>query len=123
MDLVKKIDHKLFWPLSLASSLAFCLFARNNVEVYTILFVYGATLISLFMLMAILHSVMSDPEALATGKLKKGRLLFYMFFHIVFLFGSIGLGVHFIGNRIIVAVLNYVVQIFVLGIGLRKNLK
>lgn len=123
MELIKKIDHKLFWPLSLVSTLIFCLFARGPVELYSIIFVYAATLISLFMLMAILYSLVLDQESRITGRLKKGRLLLYMFFHILFLFGSIGIGVHFMGNRIILAVLNYVTQIFVLGIGLRKNLK
>ena len=123
MELIKKIDHKLFWPLSLSTTLLFCLFARGRTEVFSVLFVYIATIISLFMLMAILHGLISDPEVKATGKIKKSRLFTYMFLHVIFLFGSIGIGVHFMGNRIIIAVLNYVVQIFVLGVGLRKNLK
>jgi hypothetical protein len=123
MELIKKIDHKLFWPLSIVSTFLFCLFGRNSTEVYSIIFVYIATIISLFMLMAILLTLVMDQESRITGKLKKGRLALYMFFHVVFLFGSIGIGVHFIGNRIILAVLNYVTQIFVLGVGLRKNLK
>ncbi len=123
MELLKKIDHKLFWPLSLISTLVFCLFARGRTEVFSVIFVYIATLLSLFMLMAILHGLIMDPEVKATGKIKKSRLFTYMFFHVLFLFGSIGIGVHFMGNRIIIAVINYVVQIFVLGVGLRKNLK
>jgi hypothetical protein len=123
MELIKKIDHKLFWPLSLISTLLFCLFARGTNEVLAIFFVYVATLISLYLLMAIMHGIMLDPEVRTTGKFNKGRLVLYMFLHILFLFGSIGIGVHFMGNRIILAVLNYVIQIFVLGVGLRKNLK
>ena len=123
MELIKKIDHKLFWPISIISTLGFCLFANNTTEILTIFFIYIATLISLYLLMAIMHGIMLDPEVRSTGKFRKGRLMFYMFFHILFLFGSIGIGVHFMGNRIILAVLNYVTQIFVLGVGLRKNLK
>jgi len=123
MELIKRIDHKLFWPVSLITTLIFCLFGRNRTEILSIIFVYLATLIALFMLMAILHGLIMDPEVKATGKVKKSRLFSYMFLHVIFLFGSIGIGVHFMGNRIIIAVLNYVVQIFVLGIGLRKNLK
>lgn len=123
MELIKKIDHKLFWPISLVSTLFFCLFARNLTEVLTIFFVYVATLISLYLLMLIMHGVMFDPEVRTSGRLNKSRLFLNMFFHVLFLFGSIGIGVHFMGNRIILAVLNYVIQIFVLGIGLRKNLK
>lgn len=123
MELIRKIDHKLFWPLSLISTLGFCLFARGQTEVLAIVFVYLATLVSLYLLMAIMHGIMMDPEVKATGKVRKGRMMIYMFLHILFLFGSIGLGVHFMGNRIILAVLNYVIQIFVLGVGLRKNLK
>jgi len=123
MDLVKKIDHKLFWPLSLLATLVFSAFAKSQTEVFTILGIYLAVLVSLYMLMAIMHGVMLDPEVRATGKINKSKLIIYMLLHILFLFGSIGIGVHFMGNRIILAVLNYVVQIFVLGIGLRKNLK
>jgi len=123
MHLVKKIDHKVFWPLSLSVTFAFCLFGNGVTEVFTIVSVYMATLVSLFLLMFIMYSIMKDPEVKATGKFDKGRLIFYMLLHVLFLFGSIGIGVHFMGNRIILAVLNYVSQIFVLGIGLRKNLK
>jgi hypothetical protein len=123
MELIKKIEHKVFWPISLISTLGFCLLGRDLTEILAILFVYAATLISLYLLMAILYGMMMDPEVQSTGKLRKGRLMLYMLLHILFLFGSIGLGVHFMGNRIILAVLNYVIQIFALGVGLRKNLK
>lgn len=123
MDLVKKIDHKIFWPLSLLVTSAFCLFGDGATEIITIISVYLATLISLFLLMFIMYSIMNDPEVKSSGKFDKGKLVFYMMLHVLFLFGSIGIGVHFMGNRIILAVLNYVSQIFVLGIGLRKNLK
>ncbi|MCR9204793.1 MAG: hypothetical protein NXH75_09460 [Halobacteriovoraceae bacterium] len=123
MELVKKIDHKLFWPLSLISTLCFCFFAKGQTEVLTILGIYFAVLASLYMLMAIMYSMMLDPEVRATGKIKKSKLAIYMLLHVSFLFGSIGIGVHFMGNRIILAVLNYVIQIFVLGVALRKNLK
>lgn len=123
MELVKKIDHKLFWPLSLISTMVFCLFGRDFKEIIVIFAVYVATLISLFLLMYIMHSIIFDQEALQKRRIDKGKLFLYMILHILFLFGSIGLGVHFMGNRIILAVLNYVAQIFVLGFGLRKNLK
>lgn len=123
MELVKKIDHKLFWPLSLISTLCFGFFAKSQTEVFTILGIYFAVLVSLYMLMAIMYSMMLDPEVRATGKINKSKLAIYMLLHVSFLFGSLGIGVHFMGNRIILAVLNYVIQIFVLGVALRKNLK
>lgn len=123
MELVKKIDHKVFWPFSILTTLIFCLFAKGQTEIVTIVSIYIAVLAALYMLMAILYSMMLDPEVRATGKFRRGRLVIYMLLHILFLFGSIGIGVHFMGNRIILAVLNYVIQIFVLGIALRKNLK
>jgi len=123
MELIKKIDQKLFWPLSLIVMLSFCLFARGVTEIVVIFLVYVATLISLFLLMYIMHVVIFDQQALRERRIDKAKLFLYMMLHILFLFGSIGLGVHFMGNRIILAVLNYVAQIFVLGFGLRKNLK
>lgn len=123
MELVKKIDHKVFWPFSLISTLIFCLLAKSKIEIYTILCIYIAVLFSLYTLMAILFSVLSDPVTRATGKIKKGKITLYLFFHISFLFGSIGMGVLFMGNRIIIPIFNYVLQIFILGFALRKNLK
>ena len=123
MELIKKIDHKLFWPISLITTMIFCLFARGTTEVIVVSGIYVATLISLFLLMYIMHVVVIDQKALRERKIDKMKLFLYMMLHILFLFGSIGLGVHFMGNRIILAVLNYVAQIFVMGFGLRKNLK
>ncbi len=123
MELIKKIDHKLFWPVSLIITMIFCLFARGITEIIVVFSIYVATLISLFLLMYIMHVVIFDQKALRERKIDKMKLFLYMMLHILFLFGSIGLGVHFMGNRIILAVLNYVAQIFVMGFGLRKNLK
>ncbi len=123
MELIKKIDHKIFWPSSLIVTMIFCLFARGLTEIIVIFSVYVATLISLFLLMYIMHVIIFDQEALRERRIDKAKLFLYMMLHILFLFGSIGLGVHFMSNRIILAVLNYVAQIFVLGFGLRKNLK
>ncbi len=123
MELIKKIDHKMFWPVSLIVTMLFCLFAKGTSEIFVIFGVYVATLISLFLLMYIMHTVIFDQQALREKKIDKAKLFLYMMLHVLFLFGSIGLGVHFMGNRIILAVLNYVAQIFVMGFGLRKNLK
>jgi len=123
MELIKKIDHRLFWPVSLIITMIFGLFARDTTEIIVVFSIYVATLISLFLLMYIMHVVIFDQKALRERKIDKMKLFLYMMLHILFLFGSIGLGVHFMGNRIILAVLNYVAQIFVMGFGLRKNLK
>lgn len=123
MELIKKIDHKLFWPVSLIVTLAFCFLVQGRTEILVIIGVYTATLISLFLLMYIMHVIIFDQQALKERKVDKVKLFLYMMLHILFLFGSIGLGVHFMGNRIIIPVLNYVAQIFVLAFGLRKNLK
>lgn len=123
MELIRKIDHKLFWPVSLIVTMLFCLFAKGITEIIVIFGVYVATLISLFLLMYMMHIVIFNQQALRERKIDKAKLFLYMMLHVLFLFGSIGLGVHFMGNRIILAVLNYVAQIFVLGFGLRKNLK
>jgi len=123
MQLIKKIDHKIFWPSSIIVTLTFCLFARGVTEILVILGVYISTLLSLFLLMAILQNLISSSSDAHSRNKSKRRMFMYMLLHVLFLFGSIGLGVHFVGNRIILAILNYVGQIFVLGFGLRKNLK
>ena len=123
MELIKKIDHKIFWPLSLLSTAVFLLFCKSWLEVIVLFGIYFSTLLSFYALMAIMHGMINDPEIRRNGKFDKGRFAFLIICHALFLFGSIGLGVLFVKKRIILAVLNYVMQIFVLGIGLRKNLK
>ena len=75
MELIKKIDHKLFWPISLITTMIFCLFARGTTEVIVVSGIYVATLISLFLLMYIMHVVVIDQKALRERKIDKMKLL------------------------------------------------
>ena len=44
-----------------------------------------------------------------------------MLLKLVFLFGGIGLGVLFMGKRVIIPLLNYIIQIAALGVSLRES--
>jgi len=72
----------------------------------------------------LLYSVgvlMLNPEAIQKGEFDKGRVILFFMGKMLVLFLGISLGVHFMGNRIILAILNYVAQIFILGVSLKRN--
>jgi hypothetical protein len=123
MRLIKKIDLQLFIPLSLIATLAFCFFAKGWLEIGVIFIVYFATLINLYLLMYIVSSMILSEEVRLSGNMDKFKILLFFVAKVCVLFLALILGVHLIGNRIVIAILNYVVQIFVLGVAMRKNLK
>ena len=85
------------------------------------LMVYVATYINLFMLMYTLQKLMLSKDAIESGK-RDHMMIALMFVGKLFIvFGALGIGVHFIGNRIIIPLINYVVQILVLSISIRRN--
>ena len=44
-----------------------------------------------------------------------------MLLHLIILIMGLGIGVHFMGNKIIIALINYVIQIFILGFSIRRD--
>ena len=123
MELIKRINLKLFIPLSVISTLLFALFSKSWTEVIVLLSVYAATLVNLYMLMWIIAALILNEEVRLTGKVDVFKVVMFFFLKVFIVFGALSLGVHFIGNKIIIALINYVVQIFVLGISMRHNLK
>ncbi len=112
LKIATKINLKLFIPLSLAITLGFTFFCRNTHEVVTHWFVYGATLVNFYML----HVVVRELIVAGKGQQRPDKFLMFSYSaaKLLVLFGALSLGVLFMGNRIIIPVLNYAFQIFVL---------
>ncbi len=120
MPVIKRINLRLFLPVSLATLLVFSLFCKGQTEILVLLGVHVATLINLYMLMFVVDRLLLNQEVLASKNIDKFKVVSYFLLKIFILFFALSLGVHFIGNRIIIALLNYVIQIFVLGISLKR---
>ena len=116
MRLKTKINLKRFILLSPTTTLLFCLFAKDMAELLTILGVYVATLLSMAMLS---ESVFEMTEGEDGGNRKKIVILFIGKFVVLAL--ALTLGVQIMGSRIIIAVLNYVFQIFVITLCFYKK--
>lgn len=111
-----KINLKLYIPLSFGTTALFIPFLNNKIEIYTHLGIYIATLLNLYML------VLFVQEMFTEGKFKKEKsdkmmISIYAVCKLLVLFGALSFGVQFIGNRIIIPVINYIMQIFILVIG------
>lgn len=124
MELRERIDLKQFLIVSLLVHVLSCLFSRNLTELLIFTLVYVSVLLSFYLLMRMVNSlIISQLEKKENVKVSSFSLLQMMFTHLFLLIFSLSIGVHFIGNRIIISLINYSIQIFVLGFALRKNLK
>ncbi|MFT6068743.1 MAG: hypothetical protein ACJAT2_003532 [Bacteriovoracaceae bacterium] len=121
MQLTKKINLKLFIPLSLGFTSAAALFAQSQLEIYVILGVYVATLLNLGMLLGVISKIILIGSSVEPVKYSKIMLAITFIGKMAVIFLALSLGVHFMGKRIIIPLLNYVIQIFVLGVSLRRT--
>jgi hypothetical protein len=121
MQLTKRINLKLFIPLSLSFTCLALLFSRNTLEASVIIGIYIATLINLALLLGVISKIVeigSSTEPVEYSKLNLA-LVFIGKMGIIFL--GLSLGVHFMDKRVIIPLLNYVIQIFVLGVSFKRS--
>ena len=121
MQLTKKINLKVFIPVSLINTALFLFFASSQKDVYVIIGIYLATLLNLYLLLSVILKIVeigSSPEPVEYSKLNLA-LIFVAKMAIIFL--ALTIGVHFMGKRIIIPLLNYVFQTFVLGVSMRRS--
>ncbi len=116
MLIKSKIDLKKFFLISITTTIVFCLFSRDMADVLTIIAVYAATLLHLFMLSEAVYELTLGKDG---GNRKKIVFLFIGKFAVLAL--ALTLGVQIMGSRIIIPVLNYVFQIFVLTLSFYKK--
>ena len=116
MHIKRKINLKKFILIGcgpLGISLAFC---RTLPEIQTVIAIHLATLVNLFMLT---EGVVEMTQQENAAKKSKTTIMFVG--QVVILISALTLGVQIMGTRIIIAVLNYVAQIFVLSVSLKNK--
>tara|TARA_R110000868_G_scaffold55424_2_gene172256 strand:+ start:10357 stop:10728 length:372 start_codon:yes stop_codon:yes gene_type:complete len=112
LKIAQKINFKLFIPISVGLTAFFSIFCKGQAEVITHWAVYIAVLINFYML----HTVVRELIVAGKGQEKPDKFIMFAYSlgKLLVLFGALSLGVLFMGNRIIIPVLNYAFQIFAL---------
>lgn len=113
MQIKNRINLKIFIPTSLLTTAATCYFAAEPKVIAVTIFVYVAALVNLYMLSNLAMAIL---ETGAGKKLEKKKLVTTILLKLLILFGAIIIGGLIIGNKIIIPVLNYIIQIIVLSV-------
>ncbi|MBK23822.1 MAG: hypothetical protein CME70_07445 [Halobacteriovorax sp.] len=121
MPLRKRINLKIFVPLSLVTTTGLVFFSQSTAETLVILGVYVATLLNLFLLMSVIQKIVEIGTATEPVDYSKIKLALIFVAKMAVIFLALTIGVHFTGKRIIIPLLNYVIQIFVLGVSLKRS--
>ena len=122
MELKERINVGLFVSLSIVTHVLFHFFVfKNTREIIGLNIVYISTLVSFYFLMRMVHVLITSSQKIT--KINTGSMFKMMFGHLLFLLFGVSIGVHFMANKIIIALINYIIQIFILGFALRKSLK
>ena len=101
----------LFLLISFAVTGLHALFARNGLEIGVLFGINLATLFNIYLIIFIVERLLSD----AKGN-KKGMLAGIFVIKTTILLLAFIVGVHFVGDRVILSVINYTIQVFLLSI-------
>ena len=120
MVLRKKINYKLFIVCSLISVLITSLFLKSINQYVGHAIFYICVITSFYFLLRAVSSLIE--QGTKDQKVNIPSMFKLMFLHLIILILGLGIGVLFMGNTIIIGLINYVIQIFVLGLSMRKSL-
>ena len=102
----------LFLLISLAVTGLNALFVRDGREAAVLFGIHLVTLFNIYLIVFIVEKILSD----AKNNNNKGMLAGVFVVKTTILLLSFIVGVHFVGDRIILSVINYTVQVFLLSI-------
>ena len=123
MRLRTELNLKRYLLFSLPSTALCVALCKSWVEILAVLTVYLGTILNHIMLVASLKELLIpfvDTESQRSTK----KIVLLFVGKLVILFGSLSLGVHLMGKRVLIPLINYVVLIFVLVLfGFEKQKK
>lgn len=120
MQFLKKIDLKTFIPLSLLTTAIFLFFVNGTNEILVVLVIYLATLVNLSLLISLLMGMFEMK--LSGSEIKPLNIITMFILKLIIMFAALTWGIHLIGNRIIVPLINYILQILILTFAMRKTM-
>ena len=98
--------------ISFGTTFLYTLFAADFKEVWILFGINFATLLNIFMIIFVIEKLLFDSGNNKT----KGLLAGVFVLKTIILLSAFLVGVHFVGNRIILSVINYATQILILSI-------
>ena len=113
MRLRTELNLKRYVLFSLPSTAICVALCRSWIEVLGVFLIYFGTVLNQIMLVASLREMLLpfvDTESQRSNK----KIVLLFVGKLVILFGSLSLGVHLMGKRVLIPLINYVVLIFVL---------
>ncbi len=113
-----KIKINKYILLTFLTTVLCVVLERNTQSTIGISIVYLATMINHYLLVLMTQKVMASNKSSNSYNYK---LILIIISKFMILIGALYLAVHFMGNRVIIPVINYVVQIFILGFCLKKR--
>jgi hypothetical protein len=117
----ERINLKKYFSLSfLLLSLSYFI-CNGPKEFLVVLIVFAGVVINQWLLVSSVNKLIK--KTLNNESTSNFTIIASMFFKTIILVIAITFGVHFIGNRIIIPILIYIVQIFVLYLSLRSKQK
>ena len=118
MRSLKKIDVKKYLTLTLSTTLVSAFFTNGYQEIIGIFAVYIGTVVNQLML---IEGVMLLVDFGNGVKIDKFQIVTVFLGKFVILFGALYIGWHFMGNRVFIAIINYVIHIFFLTLSSKKE--
>lgn len=119
MQLNEKINLKKYSLLSVLLLGASYFLSRNLSEYLAICVVFFAVVLNQWMLF---NSVQGMINATISNESESGlNTIFSFLFKAIILIAAITFGVHIMGNRVIIPILIYIAQIFILYISMNKK--
>ena len=113
MQLRTNLNLKRYLLYTLPTTTICFALCQNWLEVLGVLIVYLGTIFNQIMLVASLKELLIPFVDASVQKSNKKIVLLFVG-KLVILFGSLSLGVHLMGKRVLIPLINYVVLIFVL---------
>ena len=121
MLLKTKINLKKFFLLSVSTTLLFLLFSRGWNDIIGILIVYVATVLHLGMLAEAVFELVKSQVSEGHIHNAKDKIMYLFAGKLLILILSLVISRQIMGNRIIIPVINYVIQIFILTFSIRSK--
>jgi hypothetical protein len=118
MHIREKINLKKYFALSFALFVTFLIFFHHPLEIKVLVITFIATLVNQYMLIRAVHELI--VPVLNGQRPDSGWIGFLFIFKSIILIAALIYGVQIIGNKIIISVLFYVCQIFVLAFSSKR---
>ncbi|MCB9060533.1 MAG: hypothetical protein H6622_03315 [Halobacteriovoraceae bacterium] len=120
MHFVTAISLKNYILFTVLTTLISFLICNGQSEIFGVFIVYFSTIINHILLIELVYMLTENAKG-STTKLSRKKIVFCAIGKMAILAMGLTFGVQLMGKRVIIAVLNYVIQIFILVLSIKKT--